>query len=229
MIGQRGGFALGVVVGLLVGLSLALGVALYITKAPVPFVNKVPQRTAEQDQAEQRQQELGPERAAGRQAAAAPPPAAWWHRRGGARPWQPGAAAAPAPLRPSPAAGRQRPASARPRPGRACSPVAHRPAAPARRRPLRVYFVQAGAYTRPTKPNSNAPSWPCWARRQDHRTRTERARRVPRAPGPVRRTPEADGLQAQAAGSRHRGAAGARRAPLSREGTRPPLIDSTPP
>lgn len=50
---QRGGFALGVVVGLLIGLSLALGVALYITKAPVPFVNKVPQRTAEQDQAEQ--------------------------------------------------------------------------------------------------------------------------------------------------------------------------------
>ena len=50
---QRGGFALGVIVGLLVGLSLALGVALYITKAPVPFVNKVPQRTVEQDQAEQ--------------------------------------------------------------------------------------------------------------------------------------------------------------------------------
>lgn len=50
---QRGGFAIGVIVGLLVGLSLALGVALYITKAPVPFVNKVPQRTPEQDQAEQ--------------------------------------------------------------------------------------------------------------------------------------------------------------------------------
>ena len=50
--GQRGGFVLGLVVGLLVGLSLALGVALYITKAPVPFVNKVPPRTAEQDRAE---------------------------------------------------------------------------------------------------------------------------------------------------------------------------------
>ena len=49
---QRGGFVLGIVVGLLVGLALALGVALYITKAPVPFVNKVPQRTAEQDNAE---------------------------------------------------------------------------------------------------------------------------------------------------------------------------------
>ena len=43
---QRGGFMLGLVVGLLVGLVLALGVALYITKAPVPFIDKVPQRTA---------------------------------------------------------------------------------------------------------------------------------------------------------------------------------------
>ena len=52
MTSQRGGFVLGVIVGLLVGLSIALGVALYITKAPVPFINKVPQRTAEQDNAE---------------------------------------------------------------------------------------------------------------------------------------------------------------------------------
>ncbi|ARN18820.1 SPOR domain-containing protein [Piscinibacter gummiphilus] len=49
---QRGGFFLGLIVGLLVGLSLALGVALYIAKVPVPFVNKVPQRSAEQDAAE---------------------------------------------------------------------------------------------------------------------------------------------------------------------------------
>jgi cell division protein FtsN len=50
---QRGGFAMGLIVGLLIGLALALGVALYVTKVPVPFVNKVPQRTAEQDAAEQ--------------------------------------------------------------------------------------------------------------------------------------------------------------------------------
>ena len=47
--GQRGGFVLGLIVGLLLGLAVALGVALYITKAPNPFVNKLPQRTAEQD------------------------------------------------------------------------------------------------------------------------------------------------------------------------------------
>jgi cell division protein FtsN len=49
---QRGGFAMGMVAGMLIGLALALGVALFITKAPVPFVNKVPQRTADQDTAE---------------------------------------------------------------------------------------------------------------------------------------------------------------------------------
>ena len=49
---QRGNFLVGLIVGLLVGLALALGVALYIAKVPVPFINKVPQRTAEQDAAE---------------------------------------------------------------------------------------------------------------------------------------------------------------------------------
>jgi cell division protein FtsN len=49
---QRGGFVLGLIIGLLVGLALALGVALYIAKVPIPFVNKVPQRTPEQDAAE---------------------------------------------------------------------------------------------------------------------------------------------------------------------------------
>ena len=43
---------LGIIVGVLVGLVAALGVALYIAKVPVPFVNKVPQRTAEHDQIE---------------------------------------------------------------------------------------------------------------------------------------------------------------------------------
>lgn len=49
---QRGNFVIGLIVGLLVGVALALGVALYIAKVPVPFINKVPQRTAEQDAAE---------------------------------------------------------------------------------------------------------------------------------------------------------------------------------
>ena len=49
---QHGGFLIGLVVGLLIGLAAALAVALYVTKAPNPFVNKVPARTPTQDAAE---------------------------------------------------------------------------------------------------------------------------------------------------------------------------------
>ncbi len=49
---QRGGFALGLIVGLLLGLAVALGVALYVTKTPVPLMNKGQMRTPEQDAAE---------------------------------------------------------------------------------------------------------------------------------------------------------------------------------
>lgn len=49
---QGGGFFIGLVVGLLIGLAAALGVALYVTKAPNPFVNKVPTRSPSQDAAE---------------------------------------------------------------------------------------------------------------------------------------------------------------------------------
>ena len=38
---QRGRTLLGFIVGLVVGLGVAVAVALYITNAPVPFVNKV--------------------------------------------------------------------------------------------------------------------------------------------------------------------------------------------
>jgi cell division protein FtsN len=43
---QRGGTALGLILGLVIGLAIALVVAIYITNAPVPFVNKV-QRPAD--------------------------------------------------------------------------------------------------------------------------------------------------------------------------------------
>ena len=75
---QRGGFALGFVVGLLVGLAVALGVALYVTKTPVPLMNKGQQHTPEQDAAEvERNKTWDPNAAlAGKQparATAAPP------------------------------------------------------------------------------------------------------------------------------------------------------------
>lgn len=49
---QRGGTLLGFVVGLLVGLGAALGVAIYVTKVPVPFVDRGVSRNPAQDAAE---------------------------------------------------------------------------------------------------------------------------------------------------------------------------------
>ena len=49
---QRGGTLIGLIVGLVLGLGVALAVALYVSKVPVPFVDKLPQRTADQDSAE---------------------------------------------------------------------------------------------------------------------------------------------------------------------------------
>jgi cell division protein FtsN len=143
MTSQRGGFVMGLVVGLLVGLALALGVALYITKAPIPFVNKVPQRTAEQDTAEAERNRTWDPNAplggkpgrpaasaavAGASAVAASPP--------------PVAVATPVPAATPPARDPAAILSGAPVPPAPISPPV-KPSAEAF-----VYFVQAGAFTR---------------------------------------------------------------------------------
>jgi cell division protein FtsN len=50
---QRGGTLVGFVIGLVVGLAVALGVAVYITKVPIPFMNKAANRGADQDAVEE--------------------------------------------------------------------------------------------------------------------------------------------------------------------------------
>jgi len=49
---QHGGTFLGFVLGLVVGLGVALAVAVYVTKVPVPFLDKGLNRPTEQDAAE---------------------------------------------------------------------------------------------------------------------------------------------------------------------------------
>lgn len=51
---QTGGTVIGFIIGMVVGLGAALAVAVYVTKVPVPFMNKGQSRTAEHDEAEAR-------------------------------------------------------------------------------------------------------------------------------------------------------------------------------
>jgi cell division protein FtsN len=143
MTSQRGGFALGLIVGLLLGLVLALGVALYVTKVPVPFINKVPQRTPEQDAAEaERNKHWDPNAPLASKPAVKGAPAA-------TTPAAPDAAATPAAARPP--AATTNPATAAAKPAIGQGPAASaavvkstKPGADAF-----TYFVQVGAYARP--------------------------------------------------------------------------------
>jgi cell division protein FtsN len=160
MTSQRGGFAMGLVAGLLIGLALALGVALYITKAPIPFMNKVPQRTAEMDTAEAlRNRNWDPNAALGGRTASRAASAA---AQGASAAAAASGVAAPVAAVLPPAAGASRAPAA---PASAARPAARDPAAilagetppAAAAAPARstapgaepfVYFVQAGAFTR---------------------------------------------------------------------------------
>jgi cell division protein FtsN len=49
---QRGSVIIGIIIGVVLGLAAALAVAVYVTKVPVPFLNRGQSRTADQDAAE---------------------------------------------------------------------------------------------------------------------------------------------------------------------------------
>ena len=147
MIFQRGGFVLGMVAGLLVGLALALGVALYITKAPIPFINKVPNRTAEQDTAEaERNRHWDPNAPLGARTPARPASAA------AVVVATPAPAPAPAAASPAPKSNKDPAAilAGGALPTRAPAPIVAPNAAPKSTAPgadAFVYFLQIGAYT----------------------------------------------------------------------------------
>ena len=157
---QRGGFAMGLIVGLLVGLALALGVALYVTKAPNPFVNKVPQRPTGQDAAEaERIRNWDPNAAlAGKtpaRAASATMPVAPATTALPAAATPPAVVAVPPPAVVPPA---RSPRASAPAGGDAVTSSAERPATRASQPSITLstaggadpftYFVQAGAYAR---------------------------------------------------------------------------------
>lgn len=147
---QRGGFFVGMIVGLLVGLALALAVALYVTKVPVPFVNKVPQRTAEQDAAEaERNKNWDPNAPLAGRNPARPASAVQPAASAPAAPTANNGTAKPAPSF-APAAGvnANAPATAKDPAAILGDKQATATAAPAAASDAFVYFVQAGAFAR---------------------------------------------------------------------------------
>jgi cell division protein FtsN len=139
---QRGGFAMGLIVGLLIGLALALAVALYVTKVPVPFVNKVPQRTAEQDAAEtEKNKNWDPNAGLGQKPGQKPPGAAGSSPTTAAPATPPAPPVATAPKASAPAGARDPAAILAAREGAGVKPTAAAD-------PFN-YFVQAGAFARP--------------------------------------------------------------------------------
>lgn len=152
----------GIIIGVVLGLAAALAVAVYVTKVPVPFLNRGQSRTAEQDAAETRKNQnwdpnaplygknpARPQAAASgpvAPASAAPASAPVAAPAPAAVPAAPAAAAAPVP--PAVAG---RPVAPPPAAGRPADPLgdlaAARAAAPGAD-PF-VYFVQAGAFRTP--------------------------------------------------------------------------------
>lgn len=139
---QRGGTLIGLIVGLVLGLGVALAVALYVSKVPVPFVDKLPQRTADQDSAEaERNKNWNPNAPlagkAGVPAPAASAPAA--EGDGMAAPTTAGTAAA----------GSGTPNAAAPAaPAAPAAAPARTPAAPDPRPEVTGLFIQAGAFSK---------------------------------------------------------------------------------
>lgn len=140
---QRGSTLVGIIIGIVIGLAAALAVAVYVTKVPVPFLNKGPSRSAEQDAAETRKNQNWD-------------PNAPLYGRNPARPLPPAPAASAAGAQPPRAEGQERtpePPAATGRPtadplgdlaaSRGSTTVSSGSADPF------LYFVQAGAFRSP--------------------------------------------------------------------------------
>jgi cell division protein FtsN len=160
---QRGGLFLGIIIGLLLGLGAALVVALYVTKVPVPFMNKGNTKTtAEQDAQEaQKNKNWDPNAplygknpakptASGVVGTATTPSAAT--NTAANTPAKPGTSPAPvtAPVTaPAPAASGPKAAASAPKaPADPLGDLAKAKAAIAGADPF-IYFVQAGAFRTP--------------------------------------------------------------------------------
>lgn len=151
---QWGGTLFGVVIGIVVGLGVALAVAVYVTKVPVPFLDKGQSRTSEQDAAEaRRNKDWDPNaplygKTPVRPAAPAGPAAAASGDTGGFKGVPPAVAGIP-----TPAPDSRAPAAAAPPGPDPLGDLARARAAATGIDPF-AYFVQVGAYRTPVDAES---------------------------------------------------------------------------
>ena len=151
---QRGGTLLGFIIGVVVGLAGALAVAVYVTKVPVPFINKGQTRNADQDAEEaKKNKDWDPNAPLYGKNPAKPPQAAasGLVTAPTAAPAAPAAAPTPTPTKPEAKAPEVKPSDTKKQEAKAAASadpigdLAKAKAAAAEGEPF-VYWVQVGAY-----------------------------------------------------------------------------------
>ncbi len=158
---QRGGTIVGFIVGVVVGLGAALAVAVYVTKVPIPFINKNQPTSPDQDAAEARKnQNWDPNAPLAGRNPARPGSAASAPAIGTALPTSPTSPALPtSPASPLPPAVTGGPGTSAPSPREGAAAPADPLGDLARARasgadPF-LYFVQAGAFRTPEDAESH--------------------------------------------------------------------------
>jgi cell division protein FtsN len=150
---QRGGTLLGFIIGVVVGLAAALAVAVYVTKVPVPFLNKGQTRSADQDVEEAKKNKDWDPNAPlyGKNPAKPPQAAASGLAAPVAAPTAPATTPAPAPTKPEAKAQEAKPAESKKAEAKATASadpigdLAKAKGATSEGEPF-VYWVQVGAY-----------------------------------------------------------------------------------
>ena len=205
---QLGGTLIGFLAGLLVGLGLALAVAVYVTKVPVPFVDRGVSRKPTQDAIEaEKNRNWNPNAGLAGSKPAAPKAEAPAPEEGAVKAeGTPAPAGKPAASTPAPAPA----ASADPlgdlarsrTQGGAAAPVAAAPAAATNESDAFIYFVQAGAFRTPADAEAQRAKLAMLGFDAKVTEREQAGQTVYRVrTGPYRTKADADATQAKLAGN----------------------------
>lgn len=202
---------IGFLAGLLVGLGLALAVAVYVTKVPVPFVDRGVSRKPTQDAIEaEKNRNWNPNAGLSGAKPAAPKPEEPAPAEGAVKSDGAAPAAAAKPATPAPAASsdplgdlaRSRTQGSATAPATGQAPVVAAPAGGAAEGEAFIYFVQAGAFRTPADAEAQRAKLAMLGFDAKVTEREQAGQTVYRVrTGPYRSKPDADATQAKLAGN----------------------------